>query len=330
MHELIKSLVETNGPSGFEEKVRKVVEGAVAGLLAETSVDALGNLIARYKGDGSGQKIMIAAHMDEIGVMATHITEKGFLRFTNIGGFGTNALVGAQIQFLNGIVGVIAAEKAEPSTKVQSLDKHYIDVGASAPENCPVEVGMAGAFVGSFRQQETRLIGKSMDDRIGCTVLIETLRRLDGSPHDLYFVFSTQEEVGTRGAQTVANTIQPDIGLAVDVTWTGDTPGSRDLSVAVADGPAIKVKDAGMIAHVGLVRHMRSTAEKAEIPYQLEVIEGGTTDARSMQIAGSGCAAGCISIPCRYVHTRSEVVDINDVENGIRLLTALLSNPVDL
>jgi len=317
MQELIKKLVDTNGPSGFEEDVRKVVEDAVAGFPAETSVDALGNLIVRYKGDGSGLKIMIAAHMDEIGVMATHITEKGFLRFTKIGGFGANAIVGAQIRFSNGIVGVI-------------VDKHYIGVGASAPDNCPVEVGMAGAFVGSFWQQETRLIGKSMDDRIGCVVLIETLRRLDGSPHDLHFVFSTQEEVGTRGAQTVANSIQPDIGLAVDVTWTGDTPGSRDLSIGIANGPTIKVKDAGMIAHVGLVRHMRSTAENEDIPYQLEVIEGGTTDARSMQIAGSGCAAGCISIPCRYVHTRSEVVDINDVENGIKLLTALLSNPVDL
>ena len=330
MQELIKKLVDTNGPSGFEEQVRHVIEEAVAGFSNEISIDALGNLIVHYNGDGSGMKIMIAAHMDEIGVMVTHITEEGFLRFTNIGGFRPNALVGAQVQFSNGIVGVIATEKAVPATKILPLDRHYIDVGASAQDKCPVEVGMAGAFVGSFWQQETRLIGKSMDDRIGCTVLIETLRRLDGSPHDLYFVFSTQEEVGTRGAQTVANTIQPDIGLAVDVTWTGDTPNGQDLSVRIADGPAIKVKDSGMIAHVGLVRHMRSTAEKEAIPYQLEVIEGGTTDARSMQIAGGGCAAGCISIPCRYVHTRSEIVDSSDVENGIKLLVALLSNPVDL
>lgn len=330
MQELIKKLVDTNGPSGFEEQVRLVIEDAVADFSDETSIDALGNLIVRFKGDGRGLKIMIAAHMDEIGVMVTHITEEGFLRFTNIGGFRPNALLGTRVQFSNGIVGVISTEKAVPATKILPLDRHYIDVGASAQDNCSVEVGMAGAFVGSFWQQKTRLIGKSMDDRIGCAVLIETMRHLDGSPHDLFFVFSTQEEVGTRGAQTVANTIQPDIGLAVDVTWTGDTPNGHDFAVRLADGPAIKVKDSGMIAHVGLVRHMRSIAEKEEIPYQLEVIEGGTTDARSIQIAGGGCAAGCISIPCRYVHTRSEVVDINDVENGIKLLSALLSNPIDL
>jgi endoglucanase len=143
-------------------------------------------------------------------------------------------------------------------------------------------------------------------------------------------VFSVQEEVGTRGAQAAANKLQPDVGLAIDVTMAGDTPEAPIMPVELGAGPAIKVKDAGMIAHSGLVRQMRARAEEMDIPYQLEVLEGGSTDARSMQIAGPGSAAGCLSIPCRYVHTPSEIVDIQDVENAVRLLVSLLSQPIEL
>jgi putative aminopeptidase FrvX len=139
-----------------------------------------------------------------------------------------------------------------------------------------------------------------------------------------------QEEVGTRGAQAAANGILPDVGIAIDVTPTGDLPESRTLAVDLGKGPAIKVKDTGMIAHTGLVRAMRNCAEKEEIPYQLEVLEFGSTDARSMQIAGPGSAAGCVSIPCRFVHSQSETVDASDVDNAIKLLVSLLSEKIDL
>jgi endoglucanase len=169
-----------------------------------------------------------------------------------------------------------------------------------------------------------------MDDRIGCIVTIEAMKQLESSPHDLYFVFSVQEEVGTRGAQAAANKIMPDVGIAIDVTLTGDMPEARTMAVSLGDGPAIKVKDSGMISHAGLVRVMRERAEEAGIPYQLEVLDGGSTDARSMQIAGPGSAAGCISIPCRYVHSQSETVDVNDVKNSVKLLVELLSKPLPL
>jgi endoglucanase len=161
-------------------------------------------------------------------------------------------------------------------------------------------------------------------------VAIEALKQLADSPHDVYFVFTVQEEVGVRGATVAANRIRPNIGIALDVTLTGDMPESAPMAVSLGAGPAIKVKDSGMISHVGLVRVMKERAESAEIPYQLEVLVGGSTDARSMQIAGPGCAAGCISLPCRYVHTQSETVDSRDVENAIKLLLAILSNPIDL
>lgn len=330
MDELIKKLVESYGPSGFEDQIRGTVRSEIEPYSDQITVDVMGNLIAHKKGDGTGLKIMLAAHLDEIGIMVSHVTKEGFLRFTNIGGVYPLTLKGARVRFSDGTIGVINNEKVDSWTKVHPLDKHYIDVGASSKEDCPIEVGDAAGFDRSFEKQGSRRIAKSMDDRIGCAVAIETLRRLEKTPHDLYFVFSVQEEVGTRGAQTAAYALEPDIGIALDVTSTGDTPEGSYMAVELGKGPAIKVRDAGMIAHVGLVRQMRQTCDDADIPYQLEVLDGGSTDARAMQIAGPGSAAGCLSIPCRYVHTQSETVDANDVENAVKLLETLLVNPISL
>jgi endoglucanase len=336
MNELIARLTEAYGPSGFEDNLRAIIQAEVEPLADEIRVDALGNLIARrhtaVHDNGSPFKIMVAAHMDEIGLMVTHITEKGFLRFTGIGGIYTHTLLGGRVQFANGVIGVIGCDRIEDRSRIHPLQKYYIDVGATSREDCPVNVGDAAGFVRPFLAQEQRLAAKSMDDRIGCVVAIEALRQLRETAveHDIYFVFSVQEEVGTRGAEAAANGLEPDIGLALDVTKTGDVPESEPMAVALGAGPAIKVKDSGMIAHVGLVRLLKQRAEEADIPYQLEVLEGGSTDARSIQIAGPGAAAGCISIPCRYVHTQSEMVDGRDVENAVRLLVAFLSKPITL
>jgi endoglucanase len=265
--------------------------------------------------------------------MVTHITEEGFLRFTNIGGVRSQTLMGSRVKFSDGTVGVIASEKMTFWKELQGLDKHYIDIGASSKESCPVQVGWAANFVRPFTDIGGRYIAKSMDDRIGCAVGVEGLRRISempDRPNDVYFVFSVQEEVGTRGAQTAANALDADVGIALDVTTTGDTPEASTMSVALGAGPAIKVKDSGMISHTGLVRLMRTRAEEIKIPYQMEVLELGSTDARSIQIAGRGSAAGCISIPCRYVHTQSETLDANDVEHTVQLLVAILTQPIEL
>ena len=330
MNELIKKLVEAYGPSGFEDGMRDLIRPEIETHVDEISVDAMGNLIALKKGDGSGLKVMLAAHMDEIGVMVSHVTKEGFLRFTNIGGVYPHTLLGGRVQFANGVTGVIHCDRIEERGKVHPLNKHFIDVGATGPDGCPVNVGDAAGFVRPFTAQGHRLTAKSMDDRIGCVVAIEALKRLSVTPHDVYFVFSVQEEVGTRGAEAAANRLDPDVGIAIDITSTGDTPESWPMSVSLGRGAAIKVKDAGMIAHAGLVRLMKQRAQEADIPYQLEVLEGGSTDARSIQIANAGSAAGCISIPCRYVHTPSETVDARDVEASIQLLVEILSKPIDL
>ncbi|MGB3714213.1 MAG: M20/M25/M40 family metallo-hydrolase [Candidatus Promineifilaceae bacterium] len=333
MDELIKNLVESYGPSGFEDNIRRIIQDEIAAFADEISVDSMGNLIALKKGDGSGLSVMVAAHMDEIGIMTTHITEKGFLRFTNIGGVRPQALMGSRVQFSDGTIGVIYCEKLDSWNGLHGQDKHYIDVGATSRELCPVGVGWAASFIRPFADIGGRYVSKSMDDRIGCAIGVESLRRISEMgtiPHDIFFVFSVQEEVGTRGAQTAANALKVDVGIALDVTLTGDTPEAQTMAVDLGAGPAIKVKDSGMISHAGLVRQMRSRAEEKNIPYQMEVLERGSTDARSIQIAGAGCAAGCISIPCRYVHTQSEIVDANDVENTVQLLVEILSNPIML
>lgn len=334
MNELIRMLVEAYGPSGFEDRVRDIIRPLVEPHVDEVRIDPLGNLIALKRATDqpeNPQKVMIAAHMDEIGIMVSHITEKGFLRFTNIGGVHSHTLLGGRVRFADGTIGIIGSDRIDDRNMIHPLNKHFIDVGATSKEDCPVRVGDAAHFDRSFEARGKHLTAKSMDDRIGCVVAIEALRRLPAAvAHDLYFVFSVQEEVGTRGAEAAANGIMPDVSIALDVTLTGDMPEARPMDVRLGAGAAIKVKDSGMIAHPGLVRLMRRRAEEAGIAYQMEVLEGGSTDARPMQLAGPGSAAGCISIPCRYVHSPSETVDKDDVAGAVELLVALLSGEMDI
>jgi len=332
MKKLIKKLVETYGPSGREERIREVIKGEIEGLADEVRVDAMGNLIALKRGSGEGLKVMLAAHMDEIGIIVTHVDEKGFLRFAPVGGVNPLVLLGGRVVFADGTVGTFGLEKREPEEekKVPELDKLYLDVGAKGKESVPVNVGDIACFQRPFAAQGDRLMAKGFDDRIGCAVLIQVMRDLGASPHDVYFVFSVQEELGLRGAVTSAYGIQPDLGISVDVTATGDTPEARAMAVSLGEGPAIKVKDGGMLAHPKVKDLLIKTAEELGIPYQLEVLNGGTTDAMAIQVSREGVPAGCLSIPCRYVHTPSEMVDHNDVLNAVKLLVALLSKPIEL
>ncbi len=329
MKSLIKKLVETNGPSGNEALIRALIRSEVEKFADDIRVDPLGNLIVRkgQKGNG-GKRVILTAHMDEIGVIATHIDKNGFVRFSAIGGVNPGYCVGGRVRFTNGSAGLIGVEKEFQREKVPSIDNLYIDMGAADREGCPVKVDDLGAFERPFLELGGRMVSKAMDDRIGVAVLIETLRTLKSSPHELYFVFSTQEEVGLRGATTSAYGIDPEIGIAVDVTLTGDTPRGSKMEVGLGKGPAIKIRDSGMLADQRLVREMVRAAEKMNIPYQLEVLEGGTTDARAIQLTRSGVLAGCISIPCRYVHSPSEMVDYSDVIHAVDLLKTLISQPI--
>jgi tetrahedral aminopeptidase len=331
MKDLIKGLTEAYGPPGYEQAVRSIIQEYVAGHADSLEVDPLGNLHAVKRGSGGGIRLMLAAHMDEIGLMVSHINDKGFARFTTLGGVRPETMVGNRAVFTNGAIGVINVDNW---LMHESLDNShrtlYLDFGVKKKEEAPVRVGDVAAFQRPFVDLGEALVAKSMDDRVGCAILVETLRQLRSTPHEVHFVFTVQEEVGLRGATTAAYKVHPDVSIAIDVTDSGDIPERKHFEVSMGEGPAIKVMDRGMLAHPGLKKWMVDTAESNEIPYQMEILTFGTTDAKAMQLAHEGSAAGALSIACRYVHTPSEMVSYQDVQNAVKLLLAMLSGPAQL
>jgi endoglucanase len=331
LKDLIKQLTEAYGPPGYEQAVRDIIKSHVAPHADRVEVDPLGNLHAVRLGQGGGLKIMLAAHMDEIGLIVTHIDDKGFARLTPLGGVRAETMVGNRALFTHGALGVINIENWLMHNGLDhSHRKLYLDFGAKSKKDVPVRIGDVAGFERPFVDLGDALVAKSMDDRIGCAILIETLRQLQHTPHEVHFVFTVQEEVGTRGATTAAYKVHPDVSIAIDVTDSGDIPERKNFEVKMGHGPAIKVMDHGMLAHPGLKRWLVDTAKKNKIPYQMEILTLGTTDARAMQLAHEGSAAGAVSIPCRHVHTPSEMVSLSDVQNAIKLLLALLSGPAKL
>ena len=331
MKELIKKLVEAYGPSGYEVQVRDLIADIVRESVDELRTDSLGNLIALKKGTGGGKRIMIAAHMDEIGLIVTYVDKKGFLRFGTVGGVFPLATIGSRVRFASGAIGVIGWEKwLQPSSERPSLEELFLDVGAIPGNQLPVGVGDVASFDRPFVDMGQRLVAKAMDDRIGCAVAAQVLLDLGATPNDIYFVFTTQEEVGLRGALVSAFGVKPEVGVAIDVTKTGDTPEAHPMAVELSGGPAIKVMDSDVLVHPGVKNWMIKTAQGLGIEYQLEVLEFGGTDTAAMQRSRGGIPAGCLSIPCRYIHTPSEMVDYGDVQGAVKLLGEMLSKPVEI
>ncbi|NMB00957.1 MAG: M42 family metallopeptidase [Firmicutes bacterium] len=323
MKDILRQLTEAFGPSGYETEVTNLIKTMVEGHVDEIKTDVMGNLIAIKEGSPNGKKIMFAAHTDEIGIVVTHIDDNGFLRFANIGGVGISTLVGNRVRFAEGTIGVIYHEKGD--WKELSLDKLYIDIGAESKVEAlkKVKVGEFGIFHREFTDLGNRLIAKSMDDRVGCAVLIDALKKISNPMNTLYFVFTSQEEVGLRGARTAAYGVDPDLGIALDVTLTGDMPEARRMEVSLGKGAAIKVKDSSLIVHPKVKELLVKLAEENNIPYQMEVLEAGGTDAGAIHLTRAGVPSGTISIPTRYVHSPSEMVDMRDVTACVDLVVAL-------
>lgn len=322
MDSLIKTLAEAWGPSGFEHRVRDLIRAEVEPLADEVRVDPLGNLICRI---GSGPKrIMTAAHMDEIGLIVSHIDRLGYARFAQIGALYPAALLGSRVQFENGQIGVIGADDQHARKReLPGLGGFFIDVDG-------VQVGDPAVFVGETIRRGNRLIGKALDDRLGCAIQIEAMRRIrdTGTPHTIYFAFTVQEEVGTRGAEPAAYGIAPDFGLALDVSPTGDQPHGRPIAIRLGGGAAIKARDMSLITPPAVKDLMIRRAEEAGIPYQIEVLTGGGTDAKVIQVAHSGVPTGAILVPVRHVHTPGETVDRGDMQAALSLLVAVLSQEI--
>lgn len=332
MKQLLSKLIETFGPSGSEEPISKVIRDEIEGYVDEITTDVMGNLIAVKKGSGHGKRVMLSAHMDQIGLMVTHIDDKGFVRFSNIGGISVMNTINNRVVFENGVIGTVSYESKIDDIKDIKLDKMYIDIGATNYEEASeqVSIGDVAVYYSPLSESNGRYIGGAMDNRVSCALLIQTIKELKECKNDAYFVFTSQEEIGLRGAKTSTYAIDPDVGIAVDVTATGDTPGARTMAVELGKGPAIKIKDASVICHPKVKNMMIDRAKEKDIPYQLEVLEWGGTDAGAMHLTREGVPSGAVSVPCRYIHSANEMVDGKDLENGVKLLVAILEHEIKL
>lgn len=325
MKELLGRLIGCFGPSGREDAVRQVVGAELEAMGEHPRADPLGNLVAvRPARSGRGRRILLAAHMDEIGLMVTHVDEKGFARFAPVGGHSPQVLVGQRVRFADGTVGSVGAEHRD-DPKDLKLEHLFIDCGGPADA---VRTGEMCVLDRGLEAEGERWIGKAMDDRAGCLVLLEVARALKDSPHEVHFAFTVQEEVGLRGARAAGFAAEPDLAVAVDVTATGDTPKARTMDVALGRGAAVKVRDSSLIAHPRVVGWLTAAGERRGIPYQMEVLEFGGTDAGAIHTTQAGVPSGCVSIPTRYVHTPAEMVDAGDLRACVDLLVEALSAPV--
>ncbi|HMM68912.1 M42 family metallopeptidase [Gudongella oleilytica] len=321
--ELLKKIVMVYGPSSREHLIREVISNEIKDHVDELSTDALGNLIARKK--GPGKKVMISAHMDQIGLIITDIDKDGFLRFGNIGGISPAVTFSQRVIFENGTVGAIYSEPVEDLSKLK-LEDMYIDIGAKTKEEAEMSVSIGDICVyhADYSENSNVVFTPYLDDRVGCFVAIEALKSIQTTENDLYFVFSVQEEVGLRGARTAAYGVDPDFGIAVDVTIHGDTPKAKRFAVGLHKGAAIKVKDNSVISHPVVRERLVHLAKEKGIPYQMEVLEFGGTDSGAIHMNKTGVPSGVISIPTRYVHSTVEMASKEDITNCVALLTAYL------
>ncbi|SNX55430.1 M42 family metallopeptidase [Thermoanaerobacterium sp. RBIITD] len=322
--DLLKKLTQSYGPSGNEKNVLEHIKEEAKNYCDEIYFDNIGNMIC--KKNGGGKKIMITAHSDELGLLITHIDENGFLRFVPIGSIKVENCLYKRVEFYNGFNGIVGIEHLDDKKDIK-FDNLYIDIGAESREDAEkfVKVGDSAVFKGEFFTNGSRIFSKAIDDRIGCYVALETLKDIK-TVNELYFVFTVQEEVGARGATTAAYNIEPDLSISVDVTSTGDTPKSKNTVVSLGKGAAIKVKDRSIIVNPKIKEFMVDIAKKYSIPYQMEILELGGTDAGSIHMTKGGIPSGVISIPTRYVHSISEEIDINDVNASIELLKRVIEN----
>ncbi len=323
MLNLIKKINKPVGVPGGESAVAEIIAREIEPYVDSLSYDGMGSLIAYKAGVGEKRKkLMFAAHMDEIGFIVTHIEDDGFIRFQTMGGINMTAAAYQQVVFENGVIGVLVPD-ANAGEKLNQ-DNCSVDIGAKNKKDAERRVKLGDTFAvksDAVKLANSRVIGRPMDDRIGAVIMIEAAKRISAPYNDVYFVFTVQEEVGLRGARVAAQLIKPDIGIALDVTKTGDTPSAAVMDIKLGAGAAIKLKDSSVVCDRTLVKAMRACAEEKKIKYQLEILAAGGTDTASMQAVGA--AAGCISIPTRYIHSPVEMVDLGDCEECVKLTAEL-------
>ncbi len=339
-YELLKKLSEAAGIPGREDQVRELIRTELADLAEGASTDAMGNLIVRRDGPEGAPTVMVSAHMDEIGFIVRHIDDKGFIRVQNFGGFDTRNLFARQVLVHgrdgNSRIGIlnpggkpIHIASPEDRKKVPEIDEFVVDLGIDAATvKADYRIGDMITLLQPYQDLGEVVTGKALDDRSGCWILIEALRRLKNPRVSLAAVFSTQEEVGLRGAVSSSFSQEPDIGIALDTTLAVDTPGTPEhLSVTrLGGGVGIKISDSSAISNGWLVDAMADLAQEHDIAHQFEVLPRGGTDAGAIQRSRGGVASVTLSTPSRYVHTVTEMVSKSDLEAAVNLLVSFLES----
>lgn len=331
----LKTLCETPAVPGYEEKFSQLVYKELKPYCDSIEIDRLGNVIGFRKGFSKKPKrIMIAGHMDEISFVVKHIDKNGFIFFATLGGFDPRSLVAQRVKIwgketLDGAIGIKAVHITEPEerNKVIKIKDMFIDVGLPASKvKKLIQEGDSITLERSLIEIGDNYCSKTLDDRVGVYAMIEAFKRVKKNPDDVYIVATVQEEVGVRGARTAAYGIDPDIGIAVDITIAADTPGveEKDRVTCLGKGTAIKILDSLSISHPKLVKFLKELAVRKKIKYQFEILTMGGTDAGAMLLTKKGVIAATISIPTRYTHSVVEMCNKQDTENSIRLLSAFL------
>jgi endoglucanase len=336
--ELLKEVCRTPGAPGFEQRIRKLIIEEVTPLVDEVKTDAMGNVFAIKRGT-ENKKVMVAAHMDEISFIVTHIDDKGFIKFHTLGGFDPKTLTAQRViihgkEDVMGVMGTKPIHVLTPEERVKApkITDYFIDTGLSA-EKVKQQISIGDSIT---RERELVVMGdcvnsKSIDNRISVFILIEALRKLKDKqvPYDLYGVFTVQEEVGLRGAISSSSGVNPDFGIALDVTLAYDLPGAQayEKVSSLGHGAAIKIMDGMTICDYRMVSFMKQVANKKGIKFQLEILPAGGTDTAGMQRSSKGgCIAGAISIPTRYLHQVIEMANMDDITATTQLLVESIMN----
>ncbi len=341
---LAYKLSNASGISGHENEVKQIIKKELTPLVDSFSSDNIGSLIGIKKSTKDAPNIMLAAHMDEVGFIVKQIDDKGFIKFAPVGGWWSQVLLGQRVKVVNSkgeeYIGVIGSTPPhilpkEQRDKVVQIDEMFIDLGVKDKK----EIIKAGIKVGDMivpdslamdMLNEDFVLGKAWDNRIGCLMLIEIMKKLKNKQLNcnVYAVATVQEEIGLKGAKTTANVVNPDIALALDTGIGGDTPGidPQKAEAKLGDGPQFTLMDAGMIIHNGLKEYIYNIANKNKIALQPEILLGGSTDAASINISGNGVPSTCISLATRYIHSHNSIISKTDFDQAVKLVVKMIEN----
>ncbi|NLO93091.1 MAG: M42 family metallopeptidase [Clostridiaceae bacterium] len=331
----LKKLTALDGISGEEKPVREYIISIIKDYVDNYYVDNMGNLITYKKGRGNGPKVMVDAHMDEVGLMVTHITSEGLLKFQTVGGIEGRVLVGKRVRIgetcVPGVIGYKPIHLQEKKERASAVDikQLTIDIGSKDRERAEEKVQVGDMVAFSYDPVEfgdNKLMAKALDNRVGCAVLIELLKH--SYEFDLYGCFTVQEEVGLKGAKTASYQIMPDIALILEGTTCYDVPDTKehDMSTVSGDGPVLTLMDRTVITDRDLVNKIIDVAKNNKIPYQFKRTISGGTNAGRIQANAEGVKVAVIAVPCRYIHTPVSVMDISDFENSYRLSKRFLES----